>query len=212
MTARSVRCLITGCARLDESCWEELVARFGPRLRGGLLAAARARRSDSAPVAVEDLLQEVYCRLLAAGGRALRAFRGTTEAELASFLGRVGESVLADALRRRKAIRRALDRDEPERGAELPDWVMRRRANPEERMLTRERRGLFWRRCRTAAALRGPARRRNLAILRWTLLEGRTSREVSQALAGSLSPSSVDSMLSRLRGELARAGLELPGR
>jgi DNA-directed RNA polymerase specialized sigma24 family protein len=177
-----------------------------------LMAALRARRGNPATELVDDLVQEAYCRLLTAGGRSLRCFRGTTEAELVGFLGRVAESVVVDHQRRHRALRRALDRDDLEPTVEVPDWLVRRGAGPEERVLTRERRGLFWRRCRASAALRGPTWQRNLAILRWTLLEGRTSREVSRALAGTLSPSSIDSMVSRLRSELARSGLAIPTR
>ena len=67
--ARSLieRCVEGG----DDAAWEAFVDRFESALRRGI-AAALSGRPQHREVLLEDLLQEVYCRLLERGARRLR--------------------------------------------------------------------------------------------------------------------------------------------
>lgn len=156
-------------------------------------------------------MQEVYCRLLERGGSRLRAFRGRSEGEAASYLARIARHVVRDHVRGEQAQKRGGRRGQRVRldesaAAATPDAA----PSPEESLLGRERRrlGLSW--CRAALGDTEPAR--NLRIFRLAVLEGRSSREIATMLGGRLAPSSVDSVLYRLKLRLLRAGVELPAR
>ncbi len=69
----------------------------GDRRAAGAAAPGR-RRAGANAERVEDLVQEVYCRLLG-GGRRPRSFRGESEAQLMTYLQRVAASVVVDARR-----------------------------------------------------------------------------------------------------------------
>ena len=144
-------------------------------------ACARVlRRLDQAatPERVEDLVQDVYCRLLERG---VGSFRGDREGEVLTYLQRVCESVVIDRLRGRSTAKRGGrtrfvelgDRD----GA-IADVVVDGGTSPEARCLHRELRGLLLEGCRGLD--RGPWRERNLAIFELAVLDGWTSREIAE--------------------------------
>ncbi len=69
-----------------------------PRDRRAAVVTAPGRRRRGSRERVEDLVQEVYCRLLGGGGSGRpRQFRGSSEAQLMSYLQRVAVSVVIDA-------------------------------------------------------------------------------------------------------------------
>jgi DNA-directed RNA polymerase specialized sigma24 family protein len=153
------------------------------------------------------VVQEVYCRLLAEDGRRLAACRARGEVQVISYLRRVVERVAIDQARRERAAKRGGGW----RGrVSAETWNLADpRANPEELLLAAERRRIFleeWNKLVTPAA-----GQRNLRILHLALIEGRSSREIA-AILGELSPSGVDTVVSRLRQHLARLGLPLPRR
>jgi len=213
-------CLTPSSSFKPEAAWERLVARYGPALKarvGSVLRRAGVRPSGDQ---VEEIVQEVYCRLLAAGGRRLRRCRATSEGQVAAFLGRVAERVALDQLRAARAQKRGgapatasgawspwgdPPRDPQERAADPA-------ANPEELMLGRERLLLFLERCGTLAGRRDY--RRNARILALAAA-GMSSGEIARALGGPLTARSVDGLLPRLRryvaahAQAAAAGLDL---
>ena len=195
-------------AALRCSAWEDLVARVGSFLdhtvRRSLLTHGLSPRSGE----VEELVQEVYFRLLGHGGRRLRAFAGEHPAQARAFLRQVSRRVVLDTLRHSQRRKRA--------GVEglfgavrLPPAELGylRYGNPESSLLARERVDHLFERCRRAAGRRNPDR--NLRILKLALLEGRSSREISRHLGGRLAPSSIDSVIHRVRRELSRGGDEI---
>jgi RNA polymerase sigma factor (sigma-70 family) len=179
---------------------------------------ARARRAllklDLNPRAelVEDVVQETYCRLLDEGGRRISACRAASEGEVVNYLGQVVERVVIDQLRRQLSQKRGGNRvlridGEVERrcAARLVDP----RGTPEDHLLAAERRRLLFSGWREIG--REPAGARNLRILRLAFVEGRSSREIARAL-GKIAPSSVDSVVHRLRRRLSEEGMALPRR
>ena len=198
---------------LGERGWTALVERHGAGLRRRVrqtLAGAGARvRAEQ----VEEMVQEVYCRLLAAGGRRLAACRAAAgERTLAAYLGRVAERVVLDQLRTAGAGKRGGGRI-----VELcPDELAERAADPagtpEDRLLAAERRRQARARCR-AAARPGARAGRDAFILELAVLEGWTCREISRAAGGRLAPGSVASILHRMKRRLAalEAELAVPG-
>jgi RNA polymerase sigma factor (sigma-70 family) len=206
--------LIRACAASsDDEPWERFLERCGPRLRSEVRRALLRARTFPTRDLVEDLEQEVLCRLLERERRALARFRGATEEEAGVYLGRVVASVVIDALRSAGAAKRAplyppvsLQHVEEVDEAALED----RRHCPEGRLLAHERGRQFLDRCASALTReRLPERRRALAL---ALVGGLTSQEIAARLGGRWLPGTIDAMVSRARRRLARAGIELPPR
>lgn len=207
--------LFRSCASGDcERAWREFVARFHSRL---ITAVRRSLLRLGMPGAdaerVEDLVQEVYFRLLGGGGRP-RRFLGTSEAQLMTYLQRVALSVVVDE--RRVALARKR-RSGPH--VVLQEWRLASLAGvagladvagPEERLLLGEKRRAFVEICRDALGRR--ASPTALTIARLALLEGWTSREIAAGLGGQIGVAGVDSVIYRLRCKLSSRGIELPHR
>jgi RNA polymerase sigma factor (sigma-70 family) len=186
----------------NEDFWERFARRHGRELvrcvhRAMLAVGWCAQRED-----IDDLVQEVYCRLLARR-RAERHLAGRPPAQQWVYLQRVSRSVVVDALRGRGARKRG-------GGAAAPATLHVAAPGPpspgvtiEERLLARERADLL--RQRVRALFPGEQGERNLRVLELAAVEGLTSGEISQRLAGELSPSSVHTVLYRIRRQLAGA-------
>jgi RNA polymerase sigma factor (sigma-70 family) len=200
--------LLRQCAsRANEASWNELIRRYGRRLELGVRRGLRRAGMQAAPERVEELLQEVYCRLLERGGQALARFHGDSEGEASAYLGRLAENVVLDWVRSSLAQKRAAHA-----AAESELLARRRRASgpsPEEATLLGECRRLLAARCREAV---GRHAARQLWVLRLALLEGWSSREIAAATHGELRPGSIDSLVARVRRRLAAQGCELPRR
>jgi RNA polymerase sigma factor (sigma-70 family) len=202
--------LLRRCAASPEAGeWGMLVQFFGERVEQGvrrvLRQAGHARAADD----LQDFVQEVYCRLLQGRGKALRGFRGRTQAEASSYLGRLAENVTRDALRRSRAEKRKFDDPALGLGGQAAR-VADRSAGPEEALLQAERRRSFLSCCR--AVLPARTMRRDTWILVRVFLDGWSSTEIAAACGGRLAAASVNSLVSRTRQRLAARGLVLPDR
>ena len=189
----------------DDGDWRRFLARCRRMLPG--LAAARldpwTRRMST--LEVEDLLQEVHCRLLSAAG----LFRGRTDRELWAYLRRVVASLTTDHRRRWQTIKRSSSRVPWPSTEDCTGWVLPE-PGPEERLLRSEDWECFLERCgRCFPRARRPLVRR---VVRLVWVEGCNSREASEHLDGALSPKDIDNLVARLRRRLARQGLDLPRR
>lgn len=194
----------------DNRAWGEFVLRFQPRLRANVARALRRLDQRASPEAVDDLVQDVYCRLLERGAE---AFRGESEGEVMSYLRRVCESVVVDRHRFRATRKRGgqtlfvdLDRGGAASGELLTDGG----SSPEARCLHRELRGLLLDGCRLLHE--GPYLERNLVIFELAVLDGWTSREIAEGFDLGIKVGSIDSVVHRQRLKLKRRGLEAPER
>jgi RNA polymerase sigma factor (sigma-70 family) len=182
----------------DGAAWERFHRRY--RKRFPLWAKKALKRFAWLFVAedLEDIQQEVYCRLVVVAGHRRSDFRGSTEEELMAFLYRMTVHVVMDRVRKAYSVKRGGKVRRPGAGDASPPPRASRvaQAKQEVRLLAEEA-------CKSAVeeGLRfSPAyRQRNLRILRLALVEGFTGREIAQALGGTISPSTVDSTLFRLR-------------
>ncbi|HEX5760274.1 MAG TPA: hypothetical protein VF121_13890 [Thermoanaerobaculia bacterium] len=185
-----------------ERSWTALVERHGPALRRRVrrtlaLAGARAHAEQ-----VDDMVQEVYCRLLAAGGRRLQACRdAANERTVAAYLGRTAERVVLDQLRLAAAVKRGGGRLVELAPEEVAERAADPQGTPEDHLLAAERRRELAARCR-AATRPGARGRRDARILELALLDGWTCREIARATRGRLALGSVASLLHRLRRRL----------
>jgi len=193
-----------------EAAWEELIVRFGGGLKARVGSVLRRCGVQPRSEHVEEIVQEVYCRLLAGGSRRLRRCRATSESQVGAYLGRVAERVALDQLRAARAQKRggagtAVAAVEAE--GRPGEWWGRRgegqeraavdpRANPEELVLSRERLRLFLERCGALAGRRDY--RRNARILALAVA-GMNSGEIARAVGGALTARSIDGLLLRVR-------------
>jgi RNA polymerase sigma factor (sigma-70 family) len=189
----------------DPRSWDALVRRYRRLLAGVARYAARHYRLRATPEEIEDLVQEVWCRLVQRWGPRLGL--GGGEGRLYTYLVRTTRNVVLDEVRARKAAKRGHGRRESSGDA----WSRARRRvdprpSPEERAMLRQWRRTFRRRCRRVA------RRRDAAIVERVVFEGWTSRELAAALGTPLSPSAIDTLVHRVRRRLAAEGLDLPRR
>jgi RNA polymerase sigma factor (sigma-70 family) len=175
------------------------------RLAGGLAP----QRED-----VEELVQEVYFRLLRNGCRALRECRAGSPGELWCYLERVCASLAMDRLRSRNARKRRDEADlEDVDGVEGttppgdPQWC------PEGRLRRARAREHILQTCRALSRCPRLATR-NLFIVESVVFEGRSIYEVAQRLG--MGQSGVRSVLTRLRRRIDRtaasAGRRASGR
>lgn len=186
------------------SAWDELVERVGPYLE--ICVRRSLRRLEVAPRdgEVEEVVQEIYFRLLDHGGRRLRSFAGHHAGQGQAFLRQVAHRVILDRVRHAEACKRSgKGSGNLSRAMRLPasELGFRPHGDPERHLLARERMRELFERCRAAGGRRHQDR--NLHILQLALVEGRSSREISHKLGGRLTPSSVDSVIHRLRRRLA---------
>jgi RNA polymerase sigma factor (sigma-70 family) len=151
---------------------------------------------------VEEMVQEVYCRLLERRQGAA-ALRDRPAAQLWTYLQRIARSVVVDQLRTRAARKRGGGLP-PDEGSDAVALGRAPGPSPEERLCARERAAQLRRRVRELGGAAHGAR--NLRILELAAVEGCTAVEISRRIAGGLSPSSVHTVLHRLRRQLTAPG------
>lgn len=184
--------------------WEEFARGHGHELVRCVAATMRRIGWRAEPCEVDEVVQEVYCRLLVS--RLPMDIGDWTHRQLWAFLQRVVRNVTVDEVRSRCAKKRGGvpqgegDAKQQNAGGTLGEH----RApgpTPEERLLAREGARALRRRVHE---LGGPEHgARNLRILELAAVEGCTAAEISRRLAGALTASSIHTVLHRLRHQLA---------
>lgn len=199
------RCATTaGQPAAADDAWAELLRRYARTVRAAVDRTLARGGEDADPSELEDLVQEVYCRLLDDDRRRLAAFRGGADHQLRAWLRRVATRVASDHLRRR---RRRVRRHRRQALLAPPPPPPSPVGPAEQRMLAREARRRYLDRLRAACGSERDAR-----VLAQVVLAGRKSREVARSSAGALTASGVDSLVHRVRRRLEAEGLRLPER
>lgn len=199
----------------DEEAWQEFVDRFDGHIRYKIVCTLHRLDQAAERDEVEDLVQEVYCRILERGVRRRVRFRARTEAEVLAYLQRVCDSAVVDRLRARATLKRGgrarfVHLSSSTAAGDSVETLADSQATPETELLGRELRSLLLTSCRRLS--RGAFRERNLAIFRLAVLEGWSSREIADSFDWGLKAASVDSVVHRQRKKLRRYGLEVPAR
>ena len=206
--------LLAACTASNESeDWREFDRRVRRRLAAGVNRASRRSGLGARPEWVEEMIQEIYYRLLDRDCRNLRSCRGTRDGEVGSYLARVAESITIDCLRAAAAEKRGGDLivDIAPGDERSPvDLVRDRAPSPEDRILTRERRHALARHCRQV--VRPQLARRDLEIFYLAMFEGLDSKEICARLGRGLTPTGVDSVVHRMRKRLRARGFHIPRR
>lgn len=192
--------------------WPELHRRHERRVRLAVLRNLRRLGQRTDAERIDELAQEVWCRLLERERSQRPGPRGEHELETAEYLRRVAVSVVVDAWRSERACKRRpaqIDSLETlaggggescadERGCPL------RRAQARDRLLD------FLRHCRRLLGRRPTRDRFDAVRLVW--VEGMTSPEAARRLGGDWTAGAVDCLLMRLRRRLEASGIETPVR
>jgi DNA-directed RNA polymerase specialized sigma24 family protein len=212
--SQEFQALWRGCAAPDGD-WAPLVQRVEPALRCTLAGLGRSYGLRLTRDLVDEVIQETYVRLLQNDRRVLRGCKGRTESTIMSYLRRVARSALVDWLRARRALKRdpasELSIDVPELLADESDRLElpRAAANPFNDIYVRELRYRFRRECWCVASER-PTGLRDTWITERMVVDGWSSHEAASVVE--LAPATVATVISRMRRELRRRGLEVPGR
>lgn len=198
--------------------WEVFVRRYGPWLHRRCWYSLARWDAEPRWDDVEELVQEVYCRLLENRRHRLINFRGDSEKALRTFLAKVVRTVVVNHMRYRRAARRYNDRSERDllysHRADKHLWeppldqVPCLSRSPECRAQAAQQRDQLRDGCRRNLGRR--SWRRDADILCRALLDGWRSRDIAPEVC--LSPSAVDSALGRARRRLEAAGFQLPER
>jgi RNA polymerase sigma factor (sigma-70 family) len=204
-SVRRRRTVLRPVAPSIRAAWERFAREQGHELRRCVTRAMRRVGWRPDPTDVDELVQETYCRVL--GNTVPADVSSWLPAVLWAYLNRIAHSVVVDELRTRRAVKRGGGLAGEATRATMPHAREERPASapsPEDRLIARERGAAMRHRVRE---LGGPEHGpRNLRILELSAIEGYTAREISHRLGGALTPSSVHTVLSRLRRELAAAG------
>jgi RNA polymerase sigma factor (sigma-70 family) len=211
--------LVRSCtASRDEVAWEEFVTRYNRFICLAVLRAYCQRggwRAYSVDVdLINDLVQEVYLKLLECTRGALQGFRGANDAAVFVYIGRVAISVVVDHLRRSGARKRGSDvcsldatvTDEEGREMTLADRLMSSGPSPEQEataaLLRDEVSEILGR------SLRGRNAGRDLAIAEAFIFDECSLAEIAERFGGRIRESGIKSSIRRtslrLRGEIGR--------
>lgn len=183
------------CASGDRAAWARLVERHDRRIAAVLSRALGPAGAEEVP----DLRQEVYARLLAGGGAALRGLRAEQPGALSAFVAQVARRVALDHARARGS------RPAPAPLGEGPREPASQALGPEQQAQERQARARLLRAVERACA--GRHRARDLQVLRAHLDDALGPAEIARLGCG-LSGKGVEALLRRLR---ARVAAELRG-
>ena len=205
-----VRSCGTSC---EETPWRRFVDSYAYRLRMTVLQNLLRFERRAPSETVDELVQEVYCRLLQHDRRALRDCRARSNSAVMGYLATVCSSVVVDYLRACATLKRggALGQVASAiRSSQAVEDLSDPAASPERNFMLREARRIFLDSC--ARVFVGASRERNLEIFKLAFVDGWTSREISERFAGAIKPGSIDSMIHRHRRLLNEVGVAVPER
>jgi RNA polymerase sigma factor (sigma-70 family) len=195
--------------------WSAVVRRHDARLRGRVRRTLNRLGLRAQLELVDEIVQDVYCRLLEGGEHRLRQGGSGSDTSLLAYLGTIAERTVLDQVRTASALKRTglstvrlgrLSR----RARRAVERIADPGPTPEQTAMRSEGRRQLLDRCREMRGL-GPGRR-NAWVMRLAVLEGYSSREIAAAAGGRVSPHTIDMLVHRLRRRLARSGFALTRR
>lgn len=212
----------------DDYAWQSFVDAVGPYVHRCLDRCLCDLGRPFSAEDLDDLAQEVYLRLLSlaaptpglasrvASGRQSEAMEEAQieegpmkEGQVRAYVIRVAVSVVIDRARWRGARKRHCASLRGHGSMGLDNYPSSTET-PEERVLLDEHLERILAGCRRVVG--GVERRAKLRALELVLFAGMQSGEAAKACGGRVSAGSIDVLVSRVRGNLAREGIQLPRR
>jgi DNA-directed RNA polymerase specialized sigma24 family protein len=194
--------------------WGAVVRRHDARLRSRVRRVLCNSGLRPQTETVDEVVQEIYCRLIESGRHRLCQAGSSTDPELLSYLRIVAERTTLDQIRLATALKRSAVAPIRllfgRRSRRFMEWIPDPGPTPEQAALHRERQRDLLDRCRRMRGL--GSGRRNAWVMRMAVLEGYTSQEIARAAGGRLTSHNVDMLVHRLRRRLARDGFTLARR
>lgn len=207
--------LVHRCANdpANHGLWQEFIRRYNVRIRGAVihvLLQDGQRQIANAHEEVDDIAQEVYARFFNKQGRALRAFKGTTEESWFCYLRVIARHVTLNFLRARHAQKRprielSLDK-ENDAGNEhkLRDVRLSYPANETTDDATRMMELQDQINYCLDLALHGPLKNRDKLIFQFYYFEGLTPTQIARMPGFDMTPHAIEVVISRVRKKLAQ--------
>lgn len=194
------RCVDQG----DDESWEQFLSRCGSNLRRILAATRASLIGPLEGLEIEDLAQDLCCRLLAVPS----GFEGRSDGEVWGYVWRAVRTLMSD--RRRYLMADKRNADSRWHDPVMLEELICQHPDPERRLLAEE----SWERFLESCAGCFPRTRRGFVrrLIRLVLLEGCNSQEAAERLGMGLSAKQVDNFMVRLRRNLLKRGIHLPRR
>lgn len=211
--------LVRQCAQYPEreALWQEFMRRFQEHLRAWALQALGTYDSKQTVhyrEAVDDVVQDVYLKLLQNACQALRAFKGETEDALFGYLRVITHHVALNRLRKSRAQKRpqitsSLDDD---RASGTDDSAFRihpkfiAQTTDDDNLLSELQEQINY--CLNAV-LRGPRKQRDKMLFQLRYFEGLSAEEIAKLPGLNMRPHAIEVAINRVCHRLAKYAKQL---
>jgi RNA polymerase sigma factor (sigma-70 family) len=213
--------LVSLCANhvADNDLWSEFLRRFTGKIKLFIWKMLQRRRdpatllsSSAAESAVSDLFQNTLMRFVENDCAALRRFTGSAEEELLAYFAVIARSVVCDALRRQRALKRPSLQSVPVSASfaktEIQDCVEDRSHHSQDRkVLAQELEQLS---LQMIEDYSGEYSDRDRLIFRLYYFYDLSVRQISKCEGLGLSKTAVENVLIRLRDRVRSAVTAVP--
>ncbi len=201
-----------------EMLWQEFIRRFHGHLRAWALQALRTYQQKQIAhyrEALDDVVQEVYVRLVQHDCHALRAFKGETEEALFGYLRVITRHVALNRVRENSAKKRpyvteSLDANFNER---QHDGRSRHQSTPTAAQASNEELGLLELQDQINhlldKVLHGPQKYRDKMLFQLCYFDGFTAEEIAEMPAINMNPHAVEVAINRVRHRLSKYSKQL---
>ena len=203
----------------DESIWSEFCSRFHSSIQSSVYRECShvgiIQKSSQSAAVYEDLVQEVYLKLVGAGCKALREFKGSSENSIYLYLGTIARNVVLNYLSSIKAKKRDVvqvsldspldqeaDQDSPSLESSIRSPQFDLEAYLKEVSLREEIENIL------SQVVQGKNQARDKLIVKLAIYEGFSAEEIAQRFPVDLSTKGVANTISRLKQVLQETLLE----
>jgi DNA-directed RNA polymerase specialized sigma24 family protein len=185
----------------DDQYWDEFVRRFNKSLTHSVFQAYRQFNGELQPPfgTISELLQEIYLKILKDRCSILRRFRGDTEIEAEVYLMHIATTVTIDLLRWQRSLKRYVRTESLEDSRVLKETLIRQGNLPSPYTDELAEHDLIKILRRTFT---GKNSARDILIFLLHYREGFTPQEIAMTNVCNLKPSSIASILDRMRDRI----------
>lgn len=212
--------LVRQCAEFSsrQELWQEFQRRFLGDLRRWALQAVRKyalKEIAHYREAVDDLVQEVFLRLLHNDYQALREFRGNTDEALGAYLRVITQHMALNRLRegraqKRPQFARSLDENPNDGSGDFTSHAYRETAvsdDEHERLHDLQEHLNYY----LDLVLRGPQKHRDKLLFQLCFFDGMSAEEIANMPSIDMKPHAVEMAIHRVCKRLAKYSRQIMG-